>query len=361
MTPTARSHWVMSFQHFIASGSLVAIAGCATSRPAEVVLPPIAEPVMRTWTAAPVLANRRALGDAGTPDSALSSEEVLAAALAFNPHMKLARAGRDLGAAGVLVARERANPTLSLSPEHLLEAAAGVSPWVLAVSIVWPMRTAGKRDLAIEGTRRTRSQRSRRASDAIDDASAIDGNGRRECATKLEEHEGHSFQTALESCRLLLQGEHHRAQFVRGAHVHTVHLAMVGHRRQMNDTRREYHRHVQASKQAHHGTKTANASHHSLWREAGQPQVIVCDIPGWNQRQSVPGGSGNEIQRCRLFDEACECLRIPERLGGRQRAIEKDLAGVEPTDIEGNRARIDAENARHRRQCRAGALGPASD
>ena len=150
MTPTARSQWGMSLQHFIASFSLVVVAGCAASRPAEVVLPPPVDPVMRTWAAAPVLANRLALGDVGTPDSALSSEEVLAAALAFNPRMKLARAQRDFGVAGVLVARERANPTLSLSPEHLLEAAAGVSPWVLAVSIVWPMRTAGKRDLAIE-------------------------------------------------------------------------------------------------------------------------------------------------------------------------------------------------------------------
>jgi hypothetical protein len=64
--------------------------------------------------------------------------------------MKLARAQRSLGAAGVVIAHERVNPTLSLSPEHLLEAATGVSPWVLAVSIIWPMRTAGKRDLAIE-------------------------------------------------------------------------------------------------------------------------------------------------------------------------------------------------------------------
>jgi hypothetical protein len=64
--------------------------------------------------------------------------------------MKLARAQRDTGAAGVLAARERANPTLSLSPEHLISAASGVSPWVIAVSLVWPLRTAGKRDLAIE-------------------------------------------------------------------------------------------------------------------------------------------------------------------------------------------------------------------
>jgi outer membrane protein TolC len=80
----------------------------------------------------------------------LSPDEVLAAAIAFNPRMQLARAQREVAAAGVVVARERANPTLSLNPEHLIAAASGVSPWVIAVSLIWPMRTAGKRNLAIE-------------------------------------------------------------------------------------------------------------------------------------------------------------------------------------------------------------------
>jgi outer membrane protein TolC len=115
-----------------------------------VVPPAPAEAGPHSWAAPEVTDNRRLLGEAAASDTFLSADEVLAAALAFNPRMKLARAQRDLGAAGVVVARERANPTLSLSPEHLISAAAGVSPWVIAVSLVWPMRTAGKRDLAIE-------------------------------------------------------------------------------------------------------------------------------------------------------------------------------------------------------------------
>jgi len=133
------------------TASLGILAGCASApRSADVVVPVAVEPVPHSWTALPVIANRRALGGADTSDPSLSSNEVLAAAIAFNPRMKLARAQRSLGAAGVVIAHERVNPTLSLSPEHLLEAATGVSPWVLAVSIIWPMRTAGKRDLAIE-------------------------------------------------------------------------------------------------------------------------------------------------------------------------------------------------------------------
>jgi outer membrane protein, heavy metal efflux system len=132
------------------TAALAGAAGCApVPRAADVVPPSVAEDVRRTWSDPQVSVNRHALGDTGTSD-ALSADEVLAAAIAFNPRIKLARAQRDVGAAGVLVARERINPTLAISPEHLISAAAGVSPWVLAVSLVWPMRTAGKRDLAIE-------------------------------------------------------------------------------------------------------------------------------------------------------------------------------------------------------------------
>lgn len=130
---------------------LTAAFGCASAPRTDVVPPPAAEAVLpHTWEADAVKDNRRALGEADAGETFLSADEVLAAAIAFNPRMKLARAQRDLGAAGVVVARERANPTLSLSPEHLISAAAGVSPWVIAVSLVWPLRTAGKRDLAIE-------------------------------------------------------------------------------------------------------------------------------------------------------------------------------------------------------------------
>ncbi|HEY7641274.1 MAG TPA: TolC family protein [Steroidobacteraceae bacterium] len=129
--------------------ALASLAGCASAPPPAVPAPSV-EHEPRSWQAPAVIDNRRALGTDAADDSTLSAGEVLAAAIAFNPRMKLARAQRDLGEAGVIAARERVNPTLSLNPEHLISAAAGVSPWVLAVSLVWPMRTAGKRDLAIE-------------------------------------------------------------------------------------------------------------------------------------------------------------------------------------------------------------------
>jgi len=81
----------------------------------------------------------------------LTGTEALAAALTFNPELQLQRAQLALARADVLKAKQRPNPVLSLTPEHLLGAAAGgISPWVVALSLVWPVRTAGKRDLEIE-------------------------------------------------------------------------------------------------------------------------------------------------------------------------------------------------------------------
>lgn len=151
MTPPAHRTWGLFPLQIAVTAALAGPAGCApVPRVADVVPPPAVEAVPHTWSSSQVIENRRALAAPAASSSFLSADEVLAAAIAFNPRLKIARAQRDLGAAEVLVARERANPTLSLSPEHLLGAAAGVSPWVFAVSVIWPVRTAGKRDLAIE-------------------------------------------------------------------------------------------------------------------------------------------------------------------------------------------------------------------
>ena len=146
--PLARGGRLILLQLILAAA--LSVVGCAPVPRAADVPPPAVEDVPHTWSAPQVRANRSLLGDTGTSNALLAADEVLAAAIAFNPRMKLARAQRDTGAAGVLAARERVNPTFSLSPEHLISAAAGVSPWVVAVSLVWPLRTAGKRDLAIE-------------------------------------------------------------------------------------------------------------------------------------------------------------------------------------------------------------------
>jgi len=105
----------------------------------------------RHWDDPAVLATWRELGGEGAqPATELSATETLAASLHFNAQVALAQAQADAGRAGVLFARQRPNPILSLTPERAINAAAGVSPWVAALSLVWPVSTGGKRALAIE-------------------------------------------------------------------------------------------------------------------------------------------------------------------------------------------------------------------
>ncbi len=81
----------------------------------------------------------------------LSSTESLAAALSYNPELDIQRAQANVARAELQRAQERRNPVFNFSPEHLISAAAdGISPWVIALSLVWPVRTAGKRGHEIE-------------------------------------------------------------------------------------------------------------------------------------------------------------------------------------------------------------------
>jgi outer membrane protein, heavy metal efflux system len=130
--------------------SAALVACTAVPTPANLQLP-VAVQTDHTWGDPLVLANWQSLGGQGAqPPAALSSTEAFAAALAFNPQLVLARAQIEMGRAGVLVARQRANPVLTLSPERVINTLLGASPWVAAISLVWPVQTAGKRSLAIE-------------------------------------------------------------------------------------------------------------------------------------------------------------------------------------------------------------------
>jgi hypothetical protein len=69
----------------ILAAALSGMVGCASVPPAAEAPPPVAEDVPRTWSAPPVIENRRLLGDTSTSNATLAADEVLAAAIAFNP------------------------------------------------------------------------------------------------------------------------------------------------------------------------------------------------------------------------------------------------------------------------------------
>jgi outer membrane protein, heavy metal efflux system len=134
-------------------------ASCAQTPPQSAPPSPSAiAAVPRNWESPALGASLATLGAAPIDMSApLTGTEALAAALTFNPELELQHAQMALARAEVMRARQRPNPVLSLTPEHLISAATnGISPWVIALSLVWPVRTAGKRDLEIEQALATR-------------------------------------------------------------------------------------------------------------------------------------------------------------------------------------------------------------
>lgn len=143
-SPTVRrSLWLL--------GLAVELGAC-TQAPRQAPPPQLLTTVPRIWESPALRANLAALGvqslDVAAP---LTSTETLAAALTFSAEVEVQRAQLALARADVMKAKQRPNPVLSLSPEHVLGAVeGGLSPWVVALSLVWPVRTAGKRELEIE-------------------------------------------------------------------------------------------------------------------------------------------------------------------------------------------------------------------
>ena len=75
-------------------------------------------------------------------------ERLVLAAYYFHPEMEVARAEWEVALAGIQTAGGRPNPTLSLTPgfnfSHV-NAQPGLTPWLPAVNLDWPLETAGKR------------------------------------------------------------------------------------------------------------------------------------------------------------------------------------------------------------------------
>ncbi|MEO8019091.1 MAG: TolC family protein [Pseudomonadota bacterium] len=127
----------------------ILLAACASKPPQSAAASP-APAVVPSWDDPRLRSTLLMLQGPATSDT-LTANEVFAAALVFNPDVDVARAEVAVARADVQRARQRTNPVLTFAPEHLVSAAAaGISPWVVAVSLVWPLRMPGKRALAIE-------------------------------------------------------------------------------------------------------------------------------------------------------------------------------------------------------------------
>ncbi|HTF55726.1 MAG TPA: TolC family protein [Planctomycetota bacterium] len=133
--------------------AVLASSGCAHPEPrpldpaaseAEFRARSLSEPGLRTFV------------EAGLPARPFPPKEwdlaaLTLAAFYFHPELEVARSRLRVAEAGAVTAGARPNPTLSFGPEYTLNAAAGVSPWILGLTLDVPLEIAGKRGYRIEG------------------------------------------------------------------------------------------------------------------------------------------------------------------------------------------------------------------
>jgi outer membrane protein TolC len=74
-------------------------------------------------------------------------------ALFYHPILSQARARRAQVDATTVTARQLPNPTLSVTPEFVSNAASAVSPWITAIRLDWIIETAGKRERRVDRAR----------------------------------------------------------------------------------------------------------------------------------------------------------------------------------------------------------------
>ena len=205
------------------------------------------------------------------------------------------------------------------------------------------------RDLAVERAGRSHAQRARGSAESVDDAAAIDGNRGGEGAAELEENQRDVALAATAAFRLLMDGKRDGADLVGRSHVDAIDFPVRGHRRQMHDAWRKHDGQRRRSERAHQRPQPADAARFSFRREVRQAQIVVSDVLRANERQPVAGRAGNEIERrdpMRGIQHVDDHRRVRKRVRGRQRSIEKHRAIVESTDVDGDGAGIDPDDAR---------------
>jgi len=149
-------------------------------------------------------------------------------------------------------------------------------------------RACEERHFSIQRARGAHPERPRRSADAIDDAPAVDRERGGERPPELDEHERHLGHGAPSPLGLLADGERRRAHLLRRPHVDTIHFAVRGHGREMDDTGCEHHRQRRAGERARERAEAADPARLAGGGQVGETQHLLGDIAGGNERQSVP-------------------------------------------------------------------------
>ena len=215
-----------------------------------------------------------------------------------------------------------------------------------------PLRQRGAeqvRHLRIHRTARPRPDRPGRPAEPVDDAPAVDGERRAERPAELEHHERRLGELDAEPARLVGDAQRGARHLVRGPQVDAVPLAVRRDRRQVDRAGAEHEREPRRDQRAHDRAHPADADATVRLVRAQQQhqrQLALADLLDGNERQPVAGRAEHELERAVLDERVDQQRRIGAHVGGAEAALEHDLAAVEHADVERDRARVDARDAR---------------
>lgn len=85
----------------------------------------------------------------GNKKNSWDLDQLTLAALYYQPDIAIAKAIENTANAAISTAKQRPNPSLTISPTWISNLATAAAPWIIASSISIPIETAGKRDLRV--------------------------------------------------------------------------------------------------------------------------------------------------------------------------------------------------------------------
>ena len=147
--------------------------------------------------------------------------------------------------------------------------------------------------------------------------------------------------------RLVVDAEGSGAELVGGAEVDAVDLAMLWDGVEVDDTGQHDQGEPRVSQCACQQPQATDAALLALPRQECEPEIVVARLGGPAKRQAIARQASHEVGRAVHRERRGEARRIGEGLRGRPRPVDHQLASRQAAHVDGDRARVDADDPWH--------------
>ena len=209
--------------------------------------------------------------------------------------------------------------------------------------------------LRVERTAGATPDRCAGAADAVDDLTAVDRKRGAEGTAELEHDERGLLVGQAEPLRLVGDAQRRAADLVRRPQIDAIPLSVVRDRRQVDRSGAEDQWQPCADERSDHRAHAADPRARARFiapQQQHQSQLALADPLAGNQRQPVPGGPEDEVERALSQERIDQRRRVERQVGRTEALVEQHLAAVERAQIDGDGPRVDARHPRTGRRPR---------